>query len=102
MSKVKDLKDVSPPTGGSRLRRRGFTRLSSKHQATIPVDALREAGVAPGDELRVRADGPGRIVLERERGSIDDLAGSLVGAFPPGFLEELRSEWERPSSTPAS
>ena len=34
-------------------RRRGFTRLSGKNQITIPVDALRRAGLKPGDELRV-------------------------------------------------
>lgn len=92
MGKVKEV----------RRRRRGFTRLSSKNQATIPVDALEQAGIQPGDELRVHVEGPGRIVLEREKRSILEFAGVATGVFPPGFLEELRKEWDRPSWTPAS
>jgi bifunctional DNA-binding transcriptional regulator/antitoxin component of YhaV-PrlF toxin-antitoxin module len=46
-------------------RRRGHTRLSAKNQATIPVAALRQAGLKPGDALRVEAAGAGRIVLSR-------------------------------------
>jgi bifunctional DNA-binding transcriptional regulator/antitoxin component of YhaV-PrlF toxin-antitoxin module len=92
MAKVKEM----------RHRRRGFTRLSSKNQATIPVDALEQAGIQPGDELRVHAEGPGRIVLEREKRSTMDFAGAASGVFPPGFLEELRKEWDTPSWTPAS
>ena len=34
-------------------RRRGFTRLSSKRQVTIPVHALEDTGLGPGDELKV-------------------------------------------------
>jgi PD-(D/E)XK endonuclease len=36
-----------------------------KRQATIPKRPCDEAGLRPGDRLRVRADGPGRILLER-------------------------------------
>jgi bifunctional DNA-binding transcriptional regulator/antitoxin component of YhaV-PrlF toxin-antitoxin module len=74
-------------------RRRGATRVSSKHQVTIPVDALRAAGVEVGDRLVARADGPGRIVFEREADVVADLAGALTGAFEPGELNELREEW---------
>jgi len=43
--------------------------LRPKRQITIPKLPSREAGVVPGDRLRVRADGPGRVLLERiERG----------------------------------
>lgn len=77
--------------------------MSSKNQVTIPVDALREAGMAPGDDVRVRADGAGRLVVERER-SFLDFEGAATGVFPPGFLEEMRKEWDDdlPSWTPAS
>ena len=75
---------------------RGHTRISRKHQATIPVDALRRAGLKPGDELIVEAAGAGRIVLTRAAGW-DELvarhAGALTGTYPPGHLEELRDEW---------
>jgi bifunctional DNA-binding transcriptional regulator/antitoxin component of YhaV-PrlF toxin-antitoxin module len=73
--------------------RRGRTRLSAKNQATIPVAALRRAGLRPGDELRVEAAGVGRIVLVRA----DDLtarhAGRLTGVYPRGALQKLRREW---------
>jgi bifunctional DNA-binding transcriptional regulator/antitoxin component of YhaV-PrlF toxin-antitoxin module len=78
-------------------RRRGFTRISSKHQATIPVDVMREAGLEPGDELRAKATGPGKVVLERvdETDAIAALAGLGDGLYEPGYLEKLRAEWER-------
>ena len=63
---------------------------------------LAEAGLRPGDELRVAAEGAGRIVLERVEDPLTALAGSLTGVFQPGFLKELRDEWDPPSSTRAS
>jgi bifunctional DNA-binding transcriptional regulator/antitoxin component of YhaV-PrlF toxin-antitoxin module len=74
-------------------RRRGHTRVSRKHQATIPVDALHKAGLRAGDELRVEAAGPGRIVLVRADNLIAHYAGSLPGVYPAGYLGELRDEW---------
>lgn len=74
-------------------RVRGRTRISAKNQATIPVEALRRAGLKPGDELRVEAAGPGRIVLARVTDAIARHAGRLTGVYPPGYLARLRSEW---------
>jgi len=45
------------------------TRVSSKHQVTIPAGAFRAAGFAPGDTIKVEAEGAGRVVLTR----IDEL-----------------------------
>jgi AbrB family looped-hinge helix DNA binding protein len=80
-------------------RRRGFTRLSSKRQVTIPVQALEETGLGPGDELKVEVDPSGRIVLiparavsDRTR-AIEQTAGSLAGVYEPGGLDRLRGEW---------
>lgn len=74
-------------------RQRGRTRVSRKHQATIPVGALRRAGLKPGDELQVEAAGPGRITLRRARDVIARYAGSLTGLYPNGYLARLRREW---------
>ena len=76
-----------------RKRRKGFTRISAKHQATIPVQALKEAGLKPGDEVRVVAAGRGRLVLERDINVVERHAGSLRGVYAPGELEGLRDEW---------
>lgn len=58
------------------------------------MKALREAGIEPGDELKVTAVGPGKLVLELEEDPIEQYLGALHGVFPPGFLDELRAEWE--------
>ncbi len=81
---------------------RGGTRISRKHQVTIPVQALRAAGLDVGERLLARSDGPGRVVLERERDLLKEYAGALTGVFAPGDLERMRAEWDGPSSTPAS
>lgn len=80
-------------------RRRGYTRVSPKHQVTIPATVLAEAGLAIGDELRVERDGD-RVILvptlgltERRLAAIEETAGSLTGMYPPGYLDDLRDEW---------
>ena len=73
--------------------RRGHTRISRKHQATLPVDALRRAGLKPGDELVVEAAGAGRIVLTLADDLIARHAGQAPGVYPPGYLDGLRDEW---------
>ena len=75
-------------------RRRGFTRVSPKHQVTIPVEALATAGVRVGDPLRVEVRANGEIVLTREDDPLESYAGSLTGLYPPGELDRLRSEWD--------
>lgn len=71
-----------------------MSKLSRKNQVTIPVDVLREAGLAPGDEIVVRASGKGRIELERAGDLVARYAGSLpAGTYPAGHLDELRGEW---------
>ena len=74
-------------------RRRGHTRISRKNQATLPIEALRQAGLKPGDELRVEAAGAGRIVLVRAVDLIERHAGKAPGVYRPGYLDQLRDEW---------
>lgn len=74
-------------------RRRGVTRISRKNQATLPIDALRQAGLKPGDELMVEAAGAGRIVLVRAVDLVERHAGKAPGVYPANYLAELRGEW---------
>ena len=75
-------------------RRRGATRISSKHQITIPADALRAAGLEVGERVVAHADGPGRVVLEREHDVLAQYAGAMTGVYADGELSELRAEWD--------
>jgi bifunctional DNA-binding transcriptional regulator/antitoxin component of YhaV-PrlF toxin-antitoxin module len=75
------------------VRRRGWTRISRKHQVTLPVDAMREAGLRPGDELRVDSDGTGRLVLVRERDTVAEFTGDMGDVYTPGALDKFRDEW---------
>jgi AbrB family looped-hinge helix DNA binding protein len=82
---------------GVRKRKRGFTRVTSRYQATIPQAAAEAAGIQPGDELRVEAAGDGRVVMIREENPVQALAAlgrKLDIHYPPGYLDELRAEWE--------
>jgi hypothetical protein len=51
---------LPPPSSSS-----GQVLLRPKRQMTIPKRPCEEAGFGAGDRLRVRADGPGRVLLER-------------------------------------
>lgn len=74
-------------------RQRGRTRISAKNQVTIPVAALKRAGLKPGDELRVEAAGAGRIILARVEETLAGYAGCLTGVYPEGALQKFRREW---------
>jgi bifunctional DNA-binding transcriptional regulator/antitoxin component of YhaV-PrlF toxin-antitoxin module len=75
-------------------RKAPITTISSKHQITIPVETLREAELAPGDQLIARADGRGRVILERRQEVLERLSGSMTGVWAPGDLDRLRAEWD--------
>lgn len=67
--------------------------MSTKHQVTIPTDALAQAGLRAGDRLRAEARGPGEVSLVREDDPLTRFAGALTDVYPTGELEELRREW---------
>jgi bifunctional DNA-binding transcriptional regulator/antitoxin component of YhaV-PrlF toxin-antitoxin module len=67
--------------------------VSAKHQVTIPIDTLAQAGLHTGDRLRAEVRGPGEVVLVREIDPLTRFAGALTDVYPTGELEELRREW---------
>lgn len=71
-----------------------MSKVSRKHQVTLPVRVLKDAGLAAGDEVVIRVIGPGRIEVERSEDVIDRYAGSLPsGTYPHGHLDDLRDGW---------
>src|ERR1700742_3014019 len=83
---------------------KGQTKISTKNQVTIPVSALRDAGMRAGDVLKAEADGAGRVVLTR----VDEVLARYSGALETdGRLGDavrgLRGEGrEAPPPPPAS
>jgi len=75
-------------------KKRPGTTISSKHQVTIPVRTLRDAGLSIGERLIARVDGPGRVILERERDAVTEYAGRLTGVYEEGALDRMRDEWD--------
>jgi bifunctional DNA-binding transcriptional regulator/antitoxin component of YhaV-PrlF toxin-antitoxin module len=70
-------------------------RVSSKNQVTLPVDAMRAAGLQAGDEVTVRPIGDGEVVIALRGSRVRRHAGIASGIYQPGELDRLRDEWER-------
>jgi len=58
---------------------------------TLPVEALRRAGLVPGMVLGVEVDARRRLVLAPTDDPIERYAGIL--RYPRGYLRKLRGEW---------
>jgi bifunctional DNA-binding transcriptional regulator/antitoxin component of YhaV-PrlF toxin-antitoxin module len=68
--------------------------ISRKNQITLPVDALRAAGLEPGDDVRVEVVGPGRLELVLANDLVQEFAGVFdASVYPEGYLDKLRREW---------
>jgi bifunctional DNA-binding transcriptional regulator/antitoxin component of YhaV-PrlF toxin-antitoxin module len=75
-------------------RRDGRSRISSKHQVTIPATAFHGAGLAAGDLVRIEARGAGQVVLTKVDELVDRYSGSLATGGALGqSVRALRDEW---------
>lgn len=72
-----------------------MAKVSSKNQVTLPVDAMRAAGLRAGDEVNVRPIGDGELVVARRGSRVRRHAGIAKGIYRPRELDRLRDEWER-------
>ena len=59
---------------------------------TLPVESLAAAGLRPGDEVVIEAEGIDRIVVHRAAPNLASALGVFDGLYEPGHLEKLRSE----------
>jgi hypothetical protein len=60
-----DRKLLRPSKRERKLGRSGHGVINQKRRVTIPQSAFFPAGFQPGDRLRARSDGPGRVILEQ-------------------------------------
>ncbi len=72
-----------------------MARVSSKNQITLPVEAMRAAGLHSGEEVTVRFVGDGELIVAARGSRIRRHAGIAQGIYEDGELDRLRGEWER-------
>jgi bifunctional DNA-binding transcriptional regulator/antitoxin component of YhaV-PrlF toxin-antitoxin module len=76
-------------------RTAGQSRVSGKHQITIPIRAFSEAGLREGDVVQIKAQGRGRVVITRVEDLLDEYAGCLsTGGELGRAVRGLRQEWD--------
>jgi AbrB family looped-hinge helix DNA binding protein len=78
----------------------GLAKLSSKNQITLPVAAVRQLGLRPGDRLTVRLE-DGRIILKpRPKDWVQHYRGRLRGVYGASveeidaYVREERESWQ--------
>ncbi len=72
-----------------------MAKVSSKNQVTIPVAAMRAAGLSTGDEITVRPTPKGEIVIAAKSSRVRRHAGIATGIYEGNELDRLRDEWQR-------
>ena len=91
-AKVKNKKIKPAPR--ARRGRTMSSRLSSKNQVTVPIDVCRKAGFTVGEELVFKIEDDGKVVLQKAKSRIMELAGFATEAFKGfDFENERRESW---------
>ena len=94
--KVKVMSSENSTAKASRKGRGNTSRISSKHQITIPVDVMREAGIKVGDELVFKVES-GAVIIEpiSDSQKLLSLVGILGGLYNNYDHEaEMADAWE--------
>ncbi len=76
-----------------RAKVKAMPKVSSKNQVTLPVEAMRTAGLHAGDEITVRTVGEGEIIIATKGSRVRRHAGVATGIYEDGELDRLRDEW---------
>ena len=86
--------EVLPSTVKATRKGRGnSSRLSSKHQVTIPVDVMREAGLKVGDEVVFKVE-DNQVVISKKRVDLLEWIASLNGLYDGyDFAAERADAW---------
>jgi len=91
--KVKDFGGDVSTAKATRKGRGNSSRLSSKHQVTIPVDVLREVGLKVGDELVFTVEDK-KIIVAKKRIDLLEWIASLNGLYDGyDFAAERADAW---------
>ncbi len=72
-----------------------MAKVSSKNQVTLPVEAMRVAGLRVGDDVTVRPTPEGEIIIAGRGNRIRRHAGIANGIYQRDELDRLRDEWKR-------
>ncbi len=73
----------APQKVGVRVSSIGRSRMSPGHQMTVPIGPFRAAGLSPGDQFEVIAEGPGEIRVSRVHAAEPDSALTTPEATGP-------------------
>ncbi len=91
--KGKDLGGGVSTVKATRKGRGNSSRLSSKHQVTIPVDVMREVGFRVGDELVFNVQ-DNQVVVSKKRVDLLEWIASLNGLYDGyDFAAERADAW---------
>jgi bifunctional DNA-binding transcriptional regulator/antitoxin component of YhaV-PrlF toxin-antitoxin module len=91
--KSKDSGFGASTVRATRKGRGNSSRLSSKHQVTIPVDVMREAGLKVGDEIVFKVES-GNIVLKSRQQELIDWVAGFEGIYEGyDFATERADAW---------
>jgi bifunctional DNA-binding transcriptional regulator/antitoxin component of YhaV-PrlF toxin-antitoxin module len=93
MSDKVKAKKANLPFKRTRKGRTLSSRVSSKNQVTIPVEILRQAGIAPNELVNFKFNKSGEIVIAKADSAIESLFGALSGTYVDFDLRKERDEW---------
>lgn len=76
------------------------TKISSKNQITLPVAAVRQLGLRPGDRLTVRLEDSKIVLKPRPRNWVQHYRGRLRGVYGANveeideYVRKERDSWQ--------